>query len=136
MNKMETLVVVILSGILVVPLFVWVHRALMFCCIRSAYRFCMKKGLSPTRWRYRPALDDAGVTTEYTLMELDCEHPQDGRQIVRLQVWIFGVRKMLSITPFSENDIDATSKGIADEHCNPQQGNVQSPEGKRARYWD
>ena len=104
MNKIETLVVVILSGILVVPLFVWTHRFLTFCYVRSAYRFCRKKGLAPLIWRCCPALDDTGIKTEYTLMELDCEHPQDGRQIVRLQVWIFGVRKVLSIVPFSEHE--------------------------------
>jgi len=36
------------------------------------------------------------VKTEFTIVELDCLDAQKQRKLIRLLVWLFGVRKVLS----------------------------------------
>lgn len=90
--------------VLTVPTLLLVHRGLSYCYLQFARRFCAKRGLLLSRWRCGPAFEGTGVRTEYWIVDLDCQHPQDGRQFVRLLVWIFGVRKVLVIEPFQEYD--------------------------------
>jgi len=104
MDRLTIIIVFIICGILVVPLSWWIHCTLELCYIRIARRFCTRRGLTPSRYRCRPAFDDTGVKTEYSLVELDCNDPKEGRQLVKLLVWIFGVHKVLSIGPFPEEE--------------------------------
>ena len=101
MDRIE-IITIALAGILTVPLLWWVHCGLERHYARLARRFCIKRGLTPTRWRCEPAFDDTGVKTELSIVELDCEHLHEGRKQVRLLVWIFGIRKVLSIEPYLE----------------------------------
>jgi hypothetical protein len=41
------------------------------------------------------AFDNSGVKTEFTIVELDCLDGQEQRKLIRLLVWVFGVRKVL-----------------------------------------
>jgi hypothetical protein len=59
-------------------------------------------------------------------VELDCEHPQDGIQIVRLLVSVSGVKKLLSICPFP--GIEQDSK-ITELKAN----NADAPDTKTVR---
>ena len=100
---MDGLIVFIVVGILAVSLLWWVHCSLEFCYVKLARRFCVKRGLTPSRWRCGPAFDDTGVKTEYSIVQLDCVDSQEGRKLVELLVWIFGVRKVLRIEGFPED---------------------------------
>jgi hypothetical protein len=42
------------------------------------------------------AFDQSGVKTEFTIVEVDCLDGQKQRKLVRLLVWVFGIRKVLS----------------------------------------
>ncbi len=90
-------------GVLSLGLLWIVHCGLERCYLRLAHRFCQKRGLTISRSRCGPAFDDRGKT-EYSIVELDCVHPQEGRQLIRLLVWVFGVREVLSIEPFPEEE--------------------------------
>ena len=110
-KKMDglTIIVLIVCGVITIPLLWWVHCGLESWYVRLGRRFCMTRGFTPSRWRCGPAFDATGVKTESSVVELDCEHPEKGRQLVRLLVWAFGVRKILGIEPFSEEDRDQQS---------------------------
>ncbi len=99
-----TIVVLIVCGVITIPLFWWVHCGLESWYVRLGRSFCTRRGLTPSRWRCGPQFDDAGVKTEYSVVEIDCDRPEEGRQLVRLLVWIFGVRKVMSIGPFPEEE--------------------------------
>ena len=77
-----------------------VHLLLTRCYIALAIRSCRKRGFIPSRLRCGPAFN-GGVKTEYSIVELDCISPDNQRTLVRLLVWVFGVRKTLSIEPFT-----------------------------------
>ena len=40
--------------------------------------------------------DERGLKTEFTIVELDCLGRQKQRKLVRLLVWVLGIRKVLS----------------------------------------
>lgn len=103
MDTISTIGIWVAIGVLVLGLHWIVHCGLERCYLRLAHRFCQKRGLTISRSRCGPAFDDRGKT-EYSIVELDCVHPQEGRQLIRLLVWIFGVRKVLSIEPFPEKE--------------------------------
>ena len=42
------------------------------------------------------AFDQSGAKTEFTIVELDCLDFQKQRRLIRLLVWVFGIRKVLS----------------------------------------
>lgn len=42
------------------------------------------------------AFDQSGTKTEFTIIELDCLDLQKQRRLLRLLVWVFGIRKVLS----------------------------------------
>ena len=95
-------VFIVVAGILALPLFYAVHCGLNYCCLRYAQRFCKQHGFAISRWRCGPAFDQSGVKTEYTLVELDCLDAQKQRRLVRMLVWLFGVRKLISDDRFPE----------------------------------
>jgi uncharacterized damage-inducible protein DinB len=92
----------VIAGLIVVAipctLVLWllVHRAMERCYLAHAARYCRKRGLNWVRARIGPEFDDEGVKTEFTVIELDCRDAQGERQLVRLQVWLFGVRRDIS----------------------------------------
>jgi len=69
--------------------------------IIHACRFCRKSGLAPVRCRLRTAFDASGIKTEFTIVELDCRDGSDRPTVVRLLVWVFGVRKVLDAEELS-----------------------------------
>src|SRR5262245_15186664 len=97
------IVFIILASILALPALYFVHLGLNSCCVKYARRFCRQRGLTVTRWRCGPAFDPSGVKTEFTLVELDCLDSQKQRRLVRLLVWIFGIRKVLD-SPYPEQE--------------------------------
>jgi len=49
------------------------------------------------------AFDQSGVKTEFTIVELDCLDGQKQRKLVRLLVWVFGIRKVLNDEKYPES---------------------------------
>ena len=90
------------AGILALPAFLAVHLGLRRVYLMHARRFCRKNGFAPVRWRGAPAFDSTGVKTEFSLLELDCLDAQGRRKLVRLLIWAFGVRKVLSVADYPE----------------------------------
>ncbi len=101
---------IVVAGILAIPLLWWVHCGLERHYVRLARRFCIKRGLTPIRWNCGPAFDDTGVKTEFSIVEFDCDHLNEGRKYVRLLVWIFGVRKVLIVEPYLEKHNNETNE--------------------------
>ena len=100
------ILLMVASGILALPMMYVVHRGLNYCCLRHAQRFCRQYGFAISRWRCGPAFDREGVKTEFTLVELDCLDGQKQRRLIRLSVWLFGIRKVLSDDKYSESHDD------------------------------
>ena len=42
------------------------------------------------------AFEPSGVKTEFTIVELDCVDTNRERRLIRLLVWAFGVRRILT----------------------------------------
>jgi hypothetical protein len=85
----------------------YVHCALEHCYLWFGRRFCKRLGLAVSRCRCIPGFI-SNVKTEYSIVEFDCADPQQGRTLVRLLVWIFGIREVLSIEPFPEKYWDSS----------------------------
>ena len=83
-----------------IPAFVYllwfVHCTLDRCCVKHGRRFCTRKGLEVRRSRAGMAFDQSDAKTEFTIVELDCFDSQKQRRLIRLLVWVFGIRKVLS----------------------------------------
>jgi hypothetical protein len=90
------LIIFILIIIFCMPLAYAVHCGLDYCCVRHGRRFCRRNGLDVRRLRAGMAFDQSGVKTEFTIVELDCLDGQKQRKLVRLLVWVFGIRRVLS----------------------------------------
>lgn len=102
----------ILVGFLSLPAFYAVHRALVYCYFLRARRFCRKNGFTIARWRCGPAFDNSGVKTELSIIELDCLNAQKQRKLIRLLVWVFGIRKVLiEEYPESQNESWPSQQG-------------------------
>ena len=95
--------VMIAMGIAVLPAFYFVHRTLEYCYFLHARRFCRKHGFKPGRWRCGPAFDKTGIKTEFTILEIDCVDVQGQRKLIRLLIWIFGIRKVLADEKYPES---------------------------------
>jgi hypothetical protein len=89
------IIVIVVAAVIALPAFYLVHRGLEYCYLLYGRRFCRKNGLKLVRWRCGPAFGKSGKT-EFTILELDCLDAQKQRKLVRLLVWIFGIRKILS----------------------------------------
>jgi hypothetical protein len=100
------LIVVFLS----LPVLVLVHYGLERCYLMHARRFCRKNGFVLGKWRCGPAFNRQGVKTEFTIVELDCLDAQQQRKLIRLLVWVFGIRKIISNenVPESKDDKPAS----------------------------
>jgi hypothetical protein len=97
---------IIAAGILALPAFVLVRHGLEYCYLLHARRFCTKNDYKVVRWKRGPAFDNSGVKTEFTAFELDCVDAQGQRKLVRLLIWLFGIRKVLTdeVWPQSEDE--------------------------------
>jgi hypothetical protein len=87
---------IVVIGVLSLPALYFVHRCLEYHYLWLARRYCAKNGLKPVRWRCGPEFEKSGVKTEFTVVELDCLDNQQQRKLVRLLVWVFGIRKVIS----------------------------------------
>ena len=81
----------------------FVHCTLNRWCVAHARRFCRRKGLEVRRSRAGIAFDQSGAKTEFTIVELDCLDLQKRRRLLRLLVWAFGIRKVLSDEMYPES---------------------------------
>ena len=98
------IIVFILIVILDLPLLLYaVHCGLGYCCVRHARRICRRNGLEIRRSRAGMAFNQSGVKTEFTIVELDCLDGQKQRKLVRLLVWVFGIRKVLDDEKYPES---------------------------------
>lgn len=97
------IILIVLAVLVTGPLFYGVHCGLDYCCLKHARRFCRKRGLEVKRWRLGPAFDQTRAKTEFTLVELDCLDRQGQRRLVRLLVWLFGIRKVLGDEQYPES---------------------------------
>lgn len=103
---MDTIIIIaiVAAGVLAIPLMWYVHRGLERCYILFGRRFCKKRGLTVSEARCGPEFEDSGVKAEYPIVEFECVTAEGVRQLVRLRVWIFGVKKVLSIEDFHEEE--------------------------------
>jgi hypothetical protein len=97
--RAETIAIIV-AGVLALPLFVFVHLWLERCYLAYAWRYCKKHGYATSRVRCGPLFDKDGIKTEYSLVEIDCRDPHQRRILLRLKVWVFGVRQVLSSGDF------------------------------------
>jgi hypothetical protein len=93
-----TTILLIVIGILPLPLLFFAHVVLERTYLAYAYRFCRKRGLTVQKWRKERV-------GESSFVELDCLDQEQRRRLVRLVVWIFGVRAVLSIEEFSDEPL-------------------------------
>jgi hypothetical protein len=97
MNRDILIIVAFVIGIPVLIYLLWfVHVSLSRICVWHARRFSRRSGLEISRIRIRPEVDQSGLKTESTLVQLDCYDAQKQRKLLLLRVWLFGVRKILS----------------------------------------
>jgi hypothetical protein len=107
-----TIIAIVVTGILIVPLMWYVHCGLERCYVWFGHRFCKKRGFTISRVRCGPEFEKCGVKTESSLVEFDCVTPEGVRTLVRLRVWIFGIRKILTIEDFPEDhELSETGEG-------------------------
>ena len=99
-----TIIALVVVGILVIPLMWYVHCGLERCYVWFGYRFCRKHGYIISQFRCGPEFEPSGVKTEYSLVEFDCSTPEGKRILVKLRVWVFGIKKVLSMEDFSEKE--------------------------------
>jgi hypothetical protein len=106
----------------VICLFWVVHFTLDRVCVRHARRFCRRHGLEICRVRWQPAFEASGgkrVKTEFTLVQLDCFDAQKQRKLVLLQVWPFGVRKLVSDESYPESFDEQWPKNAPNQSPEP-----------------
>ena len=92
MTIVASIAVVILSLVL----FVVVHAGLGRLYLAYIRRFCRKRGLSISRIRH-------GRMGEGVLVDLDCLDADQRRRLIRLLVWIFGIRQVLRNEDWAED---------------------------------
>src|SRR4051794_38721992 len=77
------------------------HCALeKYCYMPYARRYCRKRGLQPVSWICAPFFyPSTRVTTEYSIVQVDC-FDRDGQPLsVQLLVSIFGVARVVGTDP-------------------------------------
>ena len=100
----DTIVILIAFGILTLPVLCVVHITLRRIYLAYVQRFCRKRGLTVSRIRETHC-------SECVLVELDCLDHEQRRRLVRLLVWIFGIRTVLSIEDFSDEPPSRAPEG-------------------------
>jgi len=98
-NAIGALVCIVLG----LPAFYLVHLGINRCCLAYARRYCRRHNLSISNTRSALEIGKSGFKTENIVIELDCTDGDQNRQLVRLVVWIFGIREA-STRPFSVGD--------------------------------
>jgi len=101
-----TIIVIIAAGFIAIVSAWFVHCGLERCYVRYGHRFCTKRGFTITKVRCGPEFEDSGAKTEYSVVEFDCVNPDGARKLVKLRVWIFGIKKVLGIEEFPEEKKD------------------------------
>jgi hypothetical protein len=86
---------IIVVGLCAILSLALVHWGLQQLYLFYARRFCQKVGLTPLHSRSGPAFDVFGMKTEFTIVEVECRNADQSIKIIRLLVWIFGVRRVL-----------------------------------------
>lgn len=102
---MDTVNVVafIVIGVLALPLWVLVHIGLRRLYFAHVARFCRRRGFTVSAYR-------EARCNESVLIELDCVDEQQRRRLVRLLVWIFGIREVLGVEDFPDESLPRPSK--------------------------
>lgn len=116
-DKSITTIVAIVACVLALPLFVFVHVWLERCYVAYACRYCKKHGYVVSRNRCGPLFDKDGIKTESSLVEIDCRDQHQRRVLLRLKVWAFGVRQVLSsgdFPPEQENEANQVSEATSE----------------------
>ena len=72
-----------------------VHTWLNQLCFRYVRRYCESNGIEIQRWRLGPALDETGVKTEKTEVEILTCDANDDYRVFRFVVWAFGIRSVV-----------------------------------------
>ena len=103
---MDLFIVILLAIVLiaVLPVMYLVHLGLNRCYFLYVQRYCSKHDFKISRYRLGSAFQD-GVKTEYSLMEIDCLDNIKQHKLIRLVVWIFGIRSV-SIESFPDQSQD------------------------------
>lgn len=94
MSALCTIALFVLGLVGLFYLFWLVHLSLDCCCVWHARRYGSRRGLEVRRQRATMAFNASGKT-EYTIVELDCVDTGGQRRLLRLVVWVFGVREAL-----------------------------------------
>lgn len=97
------LAVGVVGGPAVLYLFWLVHGPLERIAVAYACRLCRRRGLEVQRVRWRPDFAPSGFKTEYTLVQLDCSDADNGRRLVEVVAWLFGVRRVVRDEPYPES---------------------------------
>ncbi len=128
MMKGET-IAIIMAAVLALPLFVFVHVWLERCYLAYARRYCKRHGYAVSRYRCGPLFDKDGIKTEYSLVEIDCLDRNQRHTLLRLKVWAFGVRQVLSVDDFpKEQEHEANQASEATSEPAPGAAS-SSPQG-------
>lgn len=102
--KEAEIITVGLATMLAIPFLFFTHWTIEGYYIWLGRRFCKKRGLVISRHFCGPEFEDSGVKTEYSIVEIDCLSPEGVRKWVKLRVWIFGIRKVLHVVDYPEEE--------------------------------
>ena len=99
----------LVAGLLVVgmPLALWLtwrfHLWLRRRFIAYARRHCEKNGIEVVESDCSPEFDERGAKTEFSIVVIKGRDAGGQTRFVCMQVWIFGVRKVLADEPWPES---------------------------------
>lgn len=104
--EMPEIGLLILAGVVCIPLFWIVHRALNRICFAHVKRYCRTHDIDVSGWRLFPSVDQRGTKTENTQIEVLSSGPEGGQKVYRFIVWVFGIRSV-GESPFNPNPEEA-----------------------------
>ena len=108
----DSLQAIIAAVILLLPVIYVCFRIMFFCYAWHARRFCRRNGYKILKWRWGPAFDESGTKMEHYLFEIICRDVHGERKLVRLWIWLLGVRRVLS-------DDKCPPELLGEEHTEP-----------------
>jgi len=92
--------ILVIAGILLlvfaILLYPLAHGVLAMIQMGHVRRYCRRNSLKLLGCRYRPAMNDSGIKTEFYYYELDCVDADEKEHLVKLLVWPLGVKRDLS----------------------------------------